>query len=106
MGPVPPTPPVAPVAGAPALPPLPLPELPPLATVPPVPPSSPSSLSPPHATMEVAPIRVAPNAKVAARPSRVVGNGGAGTPASESASPQNGQSCSEARTWRLHDGHG
>jgi len=57
-----------------------------------------SELSVPHAASAVAETKVALNAKVAARPSRVFGNWGSGLPARSSGRAQNGHAASETRT--------
>src|SRR5690242_7857427 len=79
-------------------------ELPPLPIIAPPrpPPSSSLSLLPPHATAT----SVAPNANVAARPSRRVGRTGAGLFARSSATPQKGHAASDTRTCRSHPGQG
>jgi len=64
--------------------------------VPPALESSPESLL--HAASALAETNVAPNANVAARPSRVRGSCGSGVPARSSGSAQNGHSFSDTRT--------
>jgi hypothetical protein len=62
--------------------------------------------SPPHATSDVAPTKLAPKANVAARPSRDRGSTGGAKCASASSTEQNGHAASVCRTWRAQRGQG